>query len=99
MAELRRKVRTVLDTDVLVSALISPSGNCVAVLGCPLRGEITPCYDGRILAEYQEVLYRSHLSLPAIRVKAVLGFIQAEGEVTAPSRFPPLTPGPDDTKF
>ncbi|MDR2453843.1 MAG: putative toxin-antitoxin system toxin component, PIN family [Bifidobacteriaceae bacterium] len=91
--------RVVLDTNALVSALITPAGNCAAVLACVLRGELSPCYDGRILAEYQEVLCRSRLSLPGARVKAVLDLIRAQGEAAAPPRLPPLAPDPDDTKF
>ncbi|MDR1187034.1 MAG: putative toxin-antitoxin system toxin component, PIN family [Bifidobacteriaceae bacterium] len=92
-------IRAVLDTNVLVSALIAPAGTCAAVLACALRGEITPCYDGRIMAEYHEVLGRGRLALPAVRVKAVLDFIRAEGEVIVPPRLLSLAPDPDDTKF
>jgi predicted nucleic acid-binding protein len=83
----------------LVSALRSPNGTCARLLNLVLDGRLTPCYDGRVLAEYTDVLSRERLGLEPIRVKAVLDFIRAEGEATSPAPLPPLEPDPDDTIF
>jgi putative PIN family toxin of toxin-antitoxin system len=92
-------MRVVLDTNVLVSALLTPGGSCDRVLAEVILGNLTPCYDGRILAEYAAVLYRDRLKLPAHRVKTVLDFIRAEGEATVAPTLAALEPDPDDTKF
>ena len=43
--------RAVLDTNVLVSALISPFGNEAQVLIVVAQGTIVPCYSPAILEE------------------------------------------------
>lgn len=50
----------VIDTNVLVSALLSSSEDAatVQVVARMLAGEIIPVYSGAIMAEYQEVLQR-----------------------------------------
>jgi len=51
-------MRIVLDTNVLVSGLLSPHGAPAQVLGLLLEGEIDLCVDARIIHEYREVLSR-----------------------------------------
>lgn len=48
----------VLDTNVLVSALWSPSGKPAAILNVVISQRFTACYDHRILDEYNKVLRR-----------------------------------------
>lgn len=48
----------VLDTNVLVSALWSPSGKPAAILNAVISRRFTACYDYRILDEYNKVLRR-----------------------------------------
>lgn len=48
----------VLDTNVLVSALWSPSGKPSAILNAVICRKFTACYDYRILDEYNKVLRR-----------------------------------------
>ena len=61
-----------LDTNILVSALLSRGGAPARVLGLVFAGKITPCFDWRILEEYSEVLSRPKFSFPARDVKAIL---------------------------
>ena len=58
-------MKIVLDTNVIVSAVLSPHGPPAQVLGLALDGLITLCVDGRIEAEYREVLNRPKLGLAA----------------------------------
>jgi putative PIN family toxin of toxin-antitoxin system len=51
-------MRIVLDTNVLVSALLNPEGAPATVLELVLIGAVELVYDDRILAEYREVLAR-----------------------------------------
>jgi len=55
-------IRAVIDTNVLVSALISPSGNEALVLLAVRQALITPCFSQDIVREYTEVLARPKFS-------------------------------------
>jgi putative PIN family toxin of toxin-antitoxin system len=48
----------VIDTNIVVSAFISPNGKPAKILGMALNLEIQPFYCAEILAEYDEVLSR-----------------------------------------
>ncbi|NLA90892.1 MAG: PIN domain-containing protein, partial [Synergistaceae bacterium] len=48
-------MRIVIDTNVFVSALISPSGKPASVLNLALGGSIVPVADALIFAEYFDV--------------------------------------------
>ena len=57
----------VIDTNVLVSALLSADFNKSApgkVVGHMLEGEIIPIYSEEILAEYRDVLQRAKFHFP-----------------------------------
>ena len=59
-------MRVVLDTNVLVSGLISPKGPPAEILKLLESDLLVPCFSDRILAEYHDVLFRPHLGiLPA----------------------------------
>ena len=51
-------MRVVLDTNVLVSGLLSPYGSPGEIVRRLAAGELTPCLEVRILVEYREVLLR-----------------------------------------
>jgi putative PIN family toxin of toxin-antitoxin system len=51
-------IRAVIDTNVLVSALLSPNGLPSQILAMMLNGQIAICYDSRIMLEYEIVLLR-----------------------------------------
>jgi len=48
----------VLDTNVVVSALLVPAGTQASILLLAIRRDIALCVSPSVLAEYQEVLYR-----------------------------------------
>ena len=91
--------RLVIDTNVLVSALLSPFGAPARVLDAVLAGQVQLLYDDRILAEYRAVLRRERFGFDLRDVAALLTFIRAEGERVS---APPLgfdLPDPDDAPF
>lgn len=74
----------VLDTNVLVSALLSAFGPPARVLDMVLSGDLRAAYDDRLMAEYREVLARPKFGFAAEDVAVVLAYLEAEGErVTA----------------
>ena len=79
-------MRIVLDTNVLVSALLSPTGKPSQVFQRFLRGEFVLCYDERIMHEYEQVLKRPKFHFDQEQVKTILGYIRLVGlDVTAPA--------------
>ena len=73
-------MKIVLDTNVLVSGLLSPQGAPAAILRCILAGSASVCFDERILAEYRSVLARGKFGFDATQVAVLLEFIEATGE-------------------
>ena len=75
------KCCAVIDTNVLVSALLSKKDDAatVQVLRAMLRGRFTPLYHQDILAEYDEVLHRSKFHLTENVIQTVLSAIKQYG--------------------
>jgi len=69
----------VLDTNVIVSAFWAESGVCARVLSLVLNGQITVCYDYRIMEEYREVLLRPCFMFSEEEVDDILSFIRTTG--------------------
>ena len=68
----------VIDTNVLVSALLSrfKDSSTVQLLQLLIIGEITPIYNDEILAEYQNVLMRPKFGFPETLIRETLEVIQ-----------------------
>lgn len=66
----------VIDTNVLVSALMSPMGKPAQILQKILTREIQLCLDGRIYTEYIGVLSRPKLRFDPKRIELLLDFIE-----------------------
>ena len=79
----------VLDTNVLVSALLNPFGTPARVLDQVLADFVQLAFDDRILAEYSEVLKRPRFGFPANAIQALLDHIQLNGRqiAAAPARL------------
>ena len=80
--------RVVLDTNILVSALMTPSGNPASVYRMFISREIVLVYSEEIMREYEDVLYRPRLKISAEDAYTILKAIQQYGELVAP---PPST--------
>jgi putative PIN family toxin of toxin-antitoxin system len=71
----------VLDTNILVSALIRPEGPPGQVMAAVKRGELVPVFSRAVFAEYEEVLRRPRLRLEPEKVDAALDTMRAVGTV------------------
>ncbi|MDR1328143.1 MAG: putative toxin-antitoxin system toxin component, PIN family [Oscillospiraceae bacterium] len=78
-------VSVVLDTNILVSALLSPLGNPAKIYRMFLTENLKVVYSSKILAEYCDVLFRPHLKIPAEEASKVLEAIQEHGARIEPT--------------
>jgi len=72
-------IKVVLDTNVLVSALWTANGNPKRILDMVGKNEIKPCYDYRLIAEYEYVLNRPKFKFPIRDISGVIARIKAKG--------------------
>ena len=89
----------VLDTNVLVAGLLSPSGPCGAIVRMVSTDKLTLSFDARILSEYDEVLRQPKFKFDEDRVAAILEHIEYRGHTVASSPLPHSLPDPDDEPF
>lgn len=89
----------VLDTNVLVAGLLSPSGPCGEIVRMVSADKLTLSFDARILSEYDEVLRQPKFKFDEDRVAAILEHIEYRGHTVASSPLPHSLPDPDDEPF
>jgi putative PIN family toxin of toxin-antitoxin system len=70
----------VLDTNIIVSALLSPQGLPAKLLNLVLNKKLTMVYDNSIFVKYLEVLNRDKFMLDKELVNLIIDFISKEGE-------------------
>ena len=92
-------MRVVVDTNVLVSALMSPHGPPAAVLQTVISGAVIPLFDDRILAEYRAVLARPKLRISPREAEFVVGFIETAGILVTPRPITAELPDLGDLPF
>jgi putative PIN family toxin of toxin-antitoxin system len=92
-------LRIVLDTNVLVSGILSPHGPPGRILDLAVRGDLHVLYDDRILAEYREVLGRPKFALRPEDVAQVLGQLERTGEAVSASPVSVTLKDEDDLPF
>lgn len=84
-------MRVVLDTNIIISGLLSPNGTPAAIINLFLNENITLLYDNRIIQEYQNVLNRPKFKFDKQLVLNLVEFIKHSGEFIVAS--------PTDKKF
>ena len=92
----------VIDTNVLVSALITRNENSptVQILRFLAKGNIVPVYSDEILKEYNEVLRRDKFKLPEIVIINLLKDIMDNGlKITELAEVTETMPDPKDIVF
>ena len=92
-------MRIVLDTNVLVSGLLSPFGPPGDIVRLLAAGAVRACYDARILDEYLEVLSRPVFRIAEGRVESLLHQIAADGVLVTAQPLAIHLPDPDDEAF
>ncbi|MBI3307035.1 MAG: putative toxin-antitoxin system toxin component, PIN family [Candidatus Omnitrophica bacterium] len=92
-------MRVVLDTNVLVSGLLSPFKAPGEIVRMSSSGTLQLCYDVRILSEYSDVLRRSKFNLRADHVNALLDQIKTGGHHATGVPLKKALPDPSDEPF
>jgi putative PIN family toxin of toxin-antitoxin system len=89
----------VLDTNILVSALISAFGPSARVVDLVLSGDLRAAYDDRLMAEYREVLARPKFNFDSENVAAILAHLEMDGELVTAHPLGCELSDPDDMAF
>lgn len=92
-------LRIVLDTNVLVSALLSSQGNPAKILEMVSDGALKLCLSPPIVAEYQNVLGRKKFRFVPSTVKTILDSLIRLSVEIVPSEFMSACSDPADDKF
>jgi len=92
-------VRVVLDTNVLVSALMTPGGVCSRILRLVYDEALQVCIDERIIEEYESVLSRPRFRLDSEDINETIEMIRAYAETVTPMPLPVELPDPADLSF
>ncbi len=92
-------MRIVLDTNVLVSGLLSPFGPPGEIVRMVSSGALVLCLDARILAEYDEVLARPRFGFDLDAVAALLDYVDFRGEAVVSRPLEQRLPDRDDEPF
>jgi putative PIN family toxin of toxin-antitoxin system len=91
----------VIDTNVLVSALLSSHDDAatVQVVGKLFSGEVIPLFSDEIISEYNEVLRRPKFRFSEEMVSLLLQTIEKYGEHIVPTPTGELLPDMKDLTF
>jgi uncharacterized protein len=92
-------LKVVIDTNVLVSGLLSPYGPPGEIVRMVSSGALTLCFEARILSEYSRVLRRPKFPFRKEEIRALLEQIQSKGTVVAPEPLAGRLVDPQDEAF
>jgi uncharacterized protein len=92
-------IRAVLDTNIVVSALLQRMSLPARVFLLALSGAIQLCISAEIYAEYEEVLRRPHLNRTEDQIAAALRAVREQAYWTRPTAKIQASCDPDDNMF
>ena len=92
-------INAVLDTNVLVSGLLTESGNSASIVNAFKDKRFNLFYNSEILAEYRDVLHRDKLGLPAKDIDDLLEEIRNTGVPIIPDKSDFALTDEDDRIF
>jgi putative PIN family toxin of toxin-antitoxin system len=92
-------IRAVLETNVVVSALLSPFGNEAQVLDAVRAGALVPCFSDEMLTEYGEVLARPKFAFAPQTIPGLLAMLRSMGAEFRPDPAPGTSPDASDEPF
>jgi len=92
-------ITLVMDTNVLVSGLLSPHSHSAILVRLVAEGLVRVAFDERILAEYRAVLSRSKFPFQPAQVESLLTQIEEEGLKITPQPIAARLPDRDDLPF
>ncbi len=94
-----KEMKIVLDTNVLVSGLLTPFRSSGEIVRMISSGQLILCFDARILAEYRDVLHRPCFQFNKENISSPLDYIQYYGQAVPTQPLPKSLPDPDDEPF
>ena len=92
-------MKVVLDTNVVVSGLITVQGVCAQIIDRMLAEDFQVSVDGRILAEYAKILDRPKLAIPFGVRHDVLDFARYRSTRVNPAPVAAALPDATDLPF
>lgn len=92
-------MRAALDTNVLVSGLLTSDGPCGHILALAFEGRIELCVDERMLGEYETVLPRPAFGLARQDVVDALAVVRGRAEAVVPDPLHAVLPHEGDRPF
>lgn len=92
-------IRVVIDTNVLVSALLTSGGLPEAVVNLAISGEVQWFASQGILAEYEDVLKRPRLAIDSGKAEDAMARIRAIASLISPAVRVAAASDPDDNQF
>jgi len=92
-------IRVVLDTNIIVSALLQPLGPPAQVFLLAIGGSIQLCLSGSVYAEYEEVISRPRFRLGETLIGVALRTIREKGFWVRPTEPIRVCSDPDDDIF
>ena len=92
-------MKVVLDTNVIVSALININGAPSRILSLILNGKIKILYDNRIIFEYIDVLSRKEFGFPDDIINDMVDFFKRDGEFINAEHLKKIFSDETDKKF
>ncbi|MDR1564959.1 MAG: putative toxin-antitoxin system toxin component, PIN family [Oscillospiraceae bacterium] len=91
--------RVVVDTNVLVSALLSPKGIPAKIIALIFNSRVDMCYDSRMLLEYENVLLRPKFSFDSQDIAQLMESLTQIGTAILPEPLSINFADEDDKKF
>lgn len=92
-------MKVVVDTNVLVSGLLSPFNAPGEIVRMTSAGLLKLCYNALILSEYEEILARPKFGFDSSHVEILIEQIKACGFKTMAKPLNISLPDPDDLPF
>ena len=92
-------MKVVMDTNVLVSGLMTRGGTCSVILDLLSDGRLTAVLDDRIMSEYRRVCAEPRLSLDSDAVGDFLRFMADSAENVTATPLKADLSDPDDLPF
>lgn len=91
--------RIILDTNVLVSAMLAPRGNESLALRLALTGRCEIGVSTAILNEYREVLERPRFKVPKGKINALFSQLEVQARLVQPLHTVATSPDEPDNRF
>jgi len=92
-------IRVVIDTNILVSALLTSGGLPEAVITLATSGEVQWFASESVLAEYEDVLKRPRLAIDSDKAADAIARIRAIVSIVSPTVRVAAARDPDDNHF